>query len=282
MFDKGHYDFIIVGAGSAGCVLAARLSQSGRYRVLLLEAGGEDRGFWVDVPLGYPMLFANPKVNWMFDSEPLPELNGRTTYMPRGKILGGTSSINGMVYMRGHPGDYDGWRQRGCAGWSFEDVLPYFRKAEDQSRGADMFHGVGGPLKVSDHQETYPLADAFIEAGIQAGLPANRDFNGERQEGIGYYQTNTHRGRRWSTSRGYLRQARTRSNLDVETRAHVSRILIENGEAAGIEYRSSHGPAVAYARREVILAAGVFGSPQLLMLSGIGPGEHLQSQGIAV
>lgn len=282
MFDKGQYDFIIAGAGSAGCVLAARLSQSGKYRVLLLEAGGEDTGFWVDVPLGYPMLFANPKVNWMFDSEPLPELNGRTTYMPRGKILGGTSSINGMVYMRGHPGDYDGWRQRGCAGWSFEDVLPYFRKAEDQSRGADMFHGVGGPLKVSDHQETYPLADAFIEAGIQAGLPANRDFNGERQEGIGYYQTNTYRGRRWSTSRGYLRQARSRSNLDVETRAHVSRILLENGEAAGIEYRSSHGPAMAYARREVILAAGVFGSPQLLMLSGIGPGDHLQSLGIAV
>jgi choline dehydrogenase-like flavoprotein len=170
MKDAGEYDFIVVGAGSAGCVLAARLSESGKYKVLLLEAGGEDTGFWIRSPLGYPMLFANPRVNWMFDSEPLPELNGRTTYQPRGKVLGGTSSINGSVYIRGHPRDYDDWRQLGCVGWSFDDVLPYFRKAEDQQRGADQFHGGGGPLKVSDHQETYTLADAIIAAGVQAGV----------------------------------------------------------------------------------------------------------------
>lgn len=280
--EKRHYDFIVTGAGSAGCVLAARLSESGKYRVLLLEAGAEDKGFWVHTPLGYPMLFANPRVNWMFDSEPLPELNGRTTYMPRGKILGGTSSINGMVYIRGHPRDYDGWRQRGCAGWDFDNVLPYFRRAEDQSRGADDFHGAGGPLKVSDHQETYSLADAFIEAGVQAGIPANRDFNGDRQEGIGYYQTNTYRGRRWSTAKGYLKPARSRANLDVETGAHVTSIRVEGGVATGIEYRTPHGVAIAHARREVVVAGGVFGSPQLLMLSGIGPADHLQSHGIPV
>src|SRR5438094_3095305 len=170
--DAGTFDFIVTGAGSAGCCVAARLSENGRYRVLLLEAGGEDRYFWIHVPVGYSRLFANPRVNWMFESEPEPELEGRSMYQPRGKVLGGTSSINGMVYMRGNPVDYDLWRQRGCAGWDWDSVLPYFKKAEDQERGADEFHGVGGPLRVSNPVRS-PLGDAMVQAAIEAGVPAN-------------------------------------------------------------------------------------------------------------
>jgi choline dehydrogenase len=280
--DGREYDFIVIGAGSAGCVLAARLSDSGRYSTLLLEAGGEDSGFWIRSPLGYPMLFSNPKVNWMFDSEPIVELNGRTTYQPRGKVLGGTSSINGLVYIRGHPRDYDEWSQRGCTGWSFDEVLPYFRKAEDQQRGEDQFHGVGGPLKVSDHQEQYELADAIISAGVQAGISANRDFNGAGQEGIGYYQTTSYRGRRWSTATGYLNPARGRANLVVETYAHATDITVDNGQAVGVEYLTKYGKKRARARGEIIVSAGVFGSPQLLLLSGIGPAEHLVQMGVPV
>jgi choline dehydrogenase len=282
MDDIGEYDFIVVGAGSAGCVLAARLSESGRYGVLLLEAGGEDRGFWIHSPLGYPMSFANPKVNWMFDSEPIAELNGRTTYQPRGKVLGGTSSINGLVYIRGNPQDYDDWRQQGCTGWGFDDVLPYFKKAEDQQRGASRFHGTGGPLKVSDHQERYELADAIIAAGVEAGIPANNDFNGASQEGIGYYQTTSHRGRRWSTATAYLRPARRRPNLRVEVSTHVSRLRIAGGRAVGVEFMTNARTLRARARREILLSAGVFGSPQILMCSGLGPGDHLRSLSIDV
>jgi choline dehydrogenase len=280
--DDDTYDYIVVGAGSAGCVLAARLSESGRHRVLLLEAGGRDDSFWIHTPIGFPYLFSDPKVNWMFESEPLPELNGRTSYTPRGKVLGGTSSINGMIYMRGHAGDYDDWRAQGCTGWGYADVLPYFRKAEDQARGEDDFHGIDGPLKVSDQDETHPIADAFIAANVATGVPANSDFNGTVQDGVGYYQTNSFRGKRWSSARGYLRDALPRRNLTVTTHAHATRIVLEGTKAVGVEYTSSGIERTARARREVIVATGVFGSPQLLMLSGIGPGEHLRDKGIPV
>ena len=276
------YDYIVTGAGSAGCAVAARLSESGRHRVLLLEAGVRDRNPWIHVPLGYHKLYTNPSVNWMFESEPVPQLNNRTSYQPRGKILGGTSSINGMIYMRGTPADYDDWRQRGCEGWGWSDVLPYFKKAEDQERGADAFHGVGGPLHVSDPKSPNELAQAIVEACVQAGIPRNPDFNGAKQEGAGYYQTTVRDGRRWSTAKAYLRPARNRRNLDIVTRAHATRILVEGGRAVGIEYRTPGGLREARARGEVIVSGGVYGSPQLLQLSGIGPGELLRQMGIPV
>ena len=217
------YDFIVTGAGSAGCAVAGRLSESGRWRVLLLEAGGRDSNPWIHIPLGYTKTFTNPRVNWMFESEPEKELNNRTLYQPRGKVLGGTSSINGMVYMRGTPTDYDNWRQRGCEGWDWDSVLPFFKKAEDQERGADDFHGVGGPLHVSNPVRS-PLGDAMVKASIEAGIPANDDFNGARQEGVGDYQTTTTNRRRWSSARAYLGPARSRQNLTVATNSHATRI----------------------------------------------------------
>ena len=210
--DADIYDFIVTGAGSAGCAVAARLSESGRYRVLLLEAGGKDSDPWIHIPLGYTRTFANPAVNWMFDSEPEKELNNRIMYQPRGKVLGGTSSINGMIYMRGNHADYDDWRQRGCTGWDWDSVLPYFKKAEDQARGPNEYHGVGGPLRVSDQPQRWELADALLEACVEAGIPRNDDFNGARQDGVGYYQTTTSNARRWSAAVAYLRPARRRRN----------------------------------------------------------------------
>jgi len=280
--DGTSFDFIVTGAGSAGCAVAGRLSEDGRHSVLLLEAGGPDSYPWIHIPLGYHKTYVNPKVNWMFDSEPEPELNGRVLYQPRGKVLGGTSSINGMVYMRGHPADYDGWRQHGCEGWDWDSVLPYFRKAEDQERGPDAFHGVGGPLKVSDQHWQSPLAAAMLEAALQAGIPHNPDFNGARQEGVGYYQTTIGNRRRWSSARAYLAGARGRRNLAVATHAHATRLLIEDGRCTGVEYRTPAGLRTARARREVVVSGGVYGSPQLLLLSGIGPAEHLQRFGIPV
>lgn len=203
-------DYVVVGAGSAGCVLAARLSESGRHKVVLLEAGSRDSSPWIHIPLGYGKLFNDPKVNWLYATEPQPGLDGRVIKQPRGKVLGGSSSINGLVYIRGQHEDFDGWRQQGCTGWSFADVLPYFRRAEDQMRGADDFHGTGGPLAVSDRTEPHPLCDAFIEACAEGGLPRNEDFNGAQQEGAGYYQMTARRGRRCSTAVGYLKPARSR------------------------------------------------------------------------
>ena len=275
------FDFIVTGAGSAGCAVAGRLSESGQYRVLLLEAGTKDSNPWIHIPLGYTKTYTDPRVNWMFDSEPEEQLNGRTLYQPRGKVLGGTSSINGMVYMRGTPTDYDGWRQRGCEGWAYDDVLPFFKKAEDQERGPDEFHGTGGPLHVSNPVRS-PLGDAMVKAAVEAGVPANNDFNGARQEGVGYYQTTTTNRRRWSSARAYLGQAKNRANLTVATEAHATRIVFEGSRAVGIEYRTPHGIETAFARREIIVSGGVYGSPQLLQLSGVGPGALLQEFGIPV
>jgi choline dehydrogenase len=275
------FDFIVTGAGSAGCAVAGRLSESGKYRVLLLEAGGPDRNPWIHIPLGYTKTYTDPRVNWMFETEPEAQLNGRTLYQPRGKVLGGTSSINGMVYMRGTPTDYDNWRQRGCEGWDWESVLPFFKKAENQERGADEHHGTGGPLNVSNPVRC-PLGDAMVEAAIQAGIPANGDFNGPRQEGAGYYQTTTTSRRRWSAARAYLRDAKRRPNLTVATKAHATRVLIENGRAIGVEYRTPQGLLTARCRGEIIVSGGVYGSPQLLQLSGLGPAELLRQHGIPV
>jgi choline dehydrogenase len=280
--DAGTFDYIVAGAGSAGCCVAARLSESGRYRVLLLEAGPDDRYWWIHVPVGYSRLFANPQINWMFESEPEPELEGRTMYQPRGKVLGGTSSINGMVYMRGNPADYDLWRQRGCTGWDWDSVLPYFKKAEDQERGADATHGSGGPLRVSDQSIHWELGDHFIAAALEAGLPANNDFNDGEQEGAGPFQNTTDRKRRWSTATAYLRPARQRSNLAVRTGAHATRLVIEDGRARGIEFHCDGALHIARASGEIIVCGGVYGSPQLLQLSGLGPAAMLQQFGIPV
>jgi len=276
------FDYIVTGAGSAGCVVAARLSEGGRYRVLLLEAGGNDSNPWIHVPMGYPKVYANPQFNWMYESEPEPGLMGRRLYQPRGRVLGGTSAINGMVYMRGNSADYDEWRQRGCVGWDWDGVLPYFKKAEDQENGANTFHGVGGPLRVSNQPIRIQIAEQWIAAAIQAGLPAKDDFNDGQQDGAGYFQSTIDRHRRASTATAYLDPARSRQNLTIETNAQATRILIEDGRAAGVAYVRQGVPRTARARGEVIVCGGVFNSPQLLQLSGLGPVDLLRNLGIPV
>jgi choline dehydrogenase len=277
----GSFDYIIVGAGSAGCVLADRLSASGCDKVLLLEAGGADSHFWIHVPLGYGKLFQDARVNWMYQTEPEAELNNRNVIAPRGKVLGGSSSINGLLYVRGQREDFDHWRQLGNTGWSFDDVLPFFRKAEDQQRGGDELHGEGGPLAVSD-VKPHPLCEAFIEAAQQAGFPRNNDFNGAAQEGAGYFQLTARNGRRCSTARGYLKPARGRANLRVESDALATRILFDGRRAVGVEYKQAGAVWRAPCKGEVILAGGAFNSPQLLQLSGLGPADLLRSHGIEV
>jgi choline dehydrogenase len=272
------HDLIIVGAGSAGCVLANRLSEDARRSVLLLEAGPRDTNPWIHIPLGYGKLFADPRVNWAYESEPEPALGGRRIFTPRGKVLGGSSSINGLVYIRGQREDFDGW---GVPGWLFDDLLPYFRKAEDQSRGADAWHGVGGPLAVSDLPDRHEMCDAFIASAQANGIPRNDDFNGATQEGAGYYQANLRNGWRVSTAVGYLRPAEKRRNLRVEVEALVTRVLFEGTRAVGVEYRQRGVLRTARAR-EVVLCGGSFNSPQLLQLSGIGPAQRLRELGIPV
>jgi choline dehydrogenase len=276
-----RFDFIIVGAGSAGCVLANRLSESGEHRVLLLESGGRDSNRWIHIPIGFGKVMFDREVNWMFETEPEARMNGRSIKIPRGRVLGGSSSINGLIYIRGQREDYDDWRALGNPGWGFEDCLPYFKKAEHQTRGPDEWHGTGGPLCVSDVKDTHPLADAFIAAGEAMGIGRNSDFNGARQEGLGYFQGTARNGMRCSAAVGYLRPAMARRNLSVITNAHASRILTEGTRATGVAYTVDGAPQRAFAEREVIVAAGAIQSPQLLQLSGIGPGELLQRHGIA-
>ncbi len=277
-----EYDFIVVGAGSAGCVLANRLSESGRHSVLLLEAGGRDNKLWIHIPIGYGKLFKDARVNWMYQTEPEPELDGRQVFQPRGKVLGGSSSINGLIYIRGQREDFDRWRQLGNGGWSYDDVLPFFKKAENQQHGADEFHATGGPLSVSDPRQSHPLCDAFIVAAEQAGVPRNVDFNGAKQEGAGYFQTTTRGGRRASTAVCYLNPAKARGNLRVETDAAAEKILFENKRAVGVVYRQGGAQRTARARREVIVSSGAFNSAQLLQLSGVGPADLLRKHGIGV
>jgi choline dehydrogenase len=280
--DSDTFDFIIVGAGSAGCVLANRLTASGRHRVLLLEAGPSNRHPWLHIPLGYGRLFADTRYNWCYATEPQPGCHGRNVIAPRGKVLGGSSSINGLIYIRGQAEDFDHWRQLGNAGWSYTDVLPYFRRAEDNERGADEFHGAGGPLSVSDLRDRHPLAVAYVEAAVQCGYPRNDDFNGAAQEGAGYYQTTMRNGLRASTAAGYLKQARRRANLAVVSGALATRIVFDGRRAAGVEYLVGNEARSARANVEVIVASGAFNSPQLLQLSGLGPAELLKSFGIPV
>lgn len=278
--ENEEFDFIVVGAGSAGCAVAGRLGEAG-HKVLLLEAGGKDRNPFIHIPLGYSLLYDNPSVNWCYESEPEPYLNNRRLFQPRGKVMGGTGSINGMIYMRGQPEDFNGWAEEGCSGWDWDCVLPYFKSCEDQERGASAYHGVGGPVAVSDIRETHKLGEAFHVASEALGLPRNDDFNGPVQEGTGYVQTTTKNGKRWSTAAGYLK-GRTKEHVKVITKAMVTSVDMNGKTATGVTWKDGSSTHSAKARKEVILSGGTFNSPQLLQLSGIGPADLLKSNGIEV
>ncbi len=279
--DGERADYVIVGAGSAGCVIANRLSADPKNRVVLLEAGAADRNPWIHVPGGFYKLVYHPTLSWGFESEGEPGLGGRSQIWPRGKTLGGSSSINAMLYVRGQPDDFYRWQQLGCSGWGFSDVLPYFKRAEDQERGGDDLHGKGGPLAVSDNRALHPLSDAFIEAAIEAGIPANPDFNGPTQEGVGYYQLTARNARRCSTAKGYLGEAKGRQNLAVVTEALATGLIMRDGRCQGVCFSDPSGrERQVHALKEVILAAGSIKSPHLLLLSGIGPADELRGHGI--
>ena len=274
-------DYIIVGAGSAGCVLANRLSAASNTEVLLLEAGGGDLNPMLHVPAGWAANFKNPKVDWGYTTAAEPELCDREIYWPRGKVLGGSSAINGMIYIRGVPLDYDSWAQAGNKGWSWDEVLPYFMRAENQVRGASDTHGVGGPQAVQDVRDKRPIQSAFIDALVEQGLPRTDDFNDGDQYGAGFYQFTQANGRRYSTATAYLRPVRSRKNLTVHTRAFAQRIGFEGKRARSIEYTHRGKPATARAHKQIILCGGTVNSPQLLELSGVGDQEMLQRQGVA-
>jgi choline dehydrogenase-like flavoprotein len=276
------YDYVVIGGGSAGCVLAARLSEDPQVRVALLEAGGADTSVLIHCPAGLALMAKTKGINWSFQTVPQPGLNGRRGYQPRGKVLGGSSSINAMIYIRGQRQDYDGWAADGNPGWSFDDVLPWFRQAEGNLRGADALHGADGPLSVQDLRCPNPLAERFIQAGVQAGLPLNTDFNGPTQDGVGWYQATHRNGERCSAAKAYLAPALGRPNLEVITGAQVTRILFDGKRASGVEYLRGGSRHTAAVRGEVLLSAGALQSPHVLMTSGIGPGAHLQQLGVAV
>jgi choline dehydrogenase len=277
------FDYVIVGAGTAGCVVASRLSEDPGSTVLLLEAGGSDRTPWIQIPIGYGRTFFDPKINWMYETEPDPGLNGRTSYWPRGRVIGGSGSINAMVYIRGQPEDFDHWRDLGNPGWGFADLLTYFRKSEDHDGGETTHHGAGGPMHVTDISDrAHPLCAVFREAAGRLGLPPTADFNGPTAEGIGIYQINTYRGRRASTANAFLRPALRRLNIRLESNALATRILLDGNRATGVSYLRNGCEITVPARREVILCGGAINSPQLLQLSGIGDPADLGAAGVPV
>jgi choline dehydrogenase len=277
-----EFDYIVVGAGSAGAVMAARLSENPKIRVLLLEAGPKDSSFWIHLPIGYGKTMWSKTYNWCFHTDPDPNMNGRKIYWPRGKTLGGSSSINGLIYIRGQREDYDDWAAQGNTGWSYQEILPYFRKSEHNERGENAYHGVNGPLRVSNIKHTNPLIEAFIAGAQELGVPRTEDFNGEEQRGAGYYQLTTWKGWRWSTAKGYLKPARARQNLMVLTEAQTMKILTKGKQAIGVQYKHENEVKEIFVTREVILCAGAIQSPQLLQLSGIGPESLLKKHGIDV
>lgn len=278
-----RYDYIVVGAGSAGAALAHRLSESGRHTVLVLEAGGDDRRFWLQVPIGYGKSFYDPDVNWMYMTEPVAAAGGRRSYWPRGKVLGGSSTINAMVYVRGQAEDFEDWRAAGNPGWGWPEVLATYKRMERHAWGESAFHGGAGPLRVSaPSADLHPLCRTFLDGGAEAGVPVNPDFNGASQEGVGTYHLTIHNGLRMSASRAYLWPARRRANLRIETGALATRIVFDGRRAVGVEYRKAGRIETAQAAREVIVCAGAVNSPQLLLRSGVGPAAELAALGIAV
>ncbi len=275
------FDYVVVGAGSAGCVLAGRLSEQSDTTVALLEAGGSDRSLGVRIPAAFPKLFRTDR-DWEYYSDPEPGLMGRRLYTPRGKMIGGSSSMNAMLFVRGNPADFDGWAKAGATGWSYDEVLPYFRRLETFTRGEDDYRGGDGPLFVDDHRSRTGITESLVQAGQQAGLPFNADYNGAEQEGVAYLQVTQRMGDRWSAADAWLHPAKRRKNLTVRTKTTAQRLEIRDGRAVGVWVQGPSGPELVRARREVILSAGAIGSPQLLMLSGVGPADHLRAHDVEV